>query len=149
MALARAIAARALKGARVVELGCGLGLPSVAAALAGGRVLATDWAPESVAATAANAERNGVHVETLCVDWRAPAPLLARGPFDLALAADVLYEARNVEPLLDLLPRLAPEAWIADPGRAMAAPFWEAAEREWEIRATPPVWRLRRRRAPV
>src|SRR3954454_23943357 len=71
VALARAVAARALRGARVVELGCGLGLPSIAAALAGGRVLGTDWAEESVAATAANAARNDARVETLCVDWRA------------------------------------------------------------------------------
>src|SRR3954451_7345249 len=44
VARARHVAPRALRGARVVELGCGLGLPSLAAARAGGRVLATDWA---------------------------------------------------------------------------------------------------------
>ena len=52
LALARMIAGRALRGARTLELGCGLGLPSIAAALAGGRVLATDWSPEAVAMTA-------------------------------------------------------------------------------------------------
>src|SRR5204862_8184692 len=41
VALAKAIADRSLRGARVLELGCGLGLPSLAAALGGGRVLAT------------------------------------------------------------------------------------------------------------
>src|ERR671928_995387 len=65
VALARSIAGRALKGARVVELGCGLGLPSIAAARAGGRVLATDWSPVAIRATAGNAELNGVEVETL------------------------------------------------------------------------------------
>jgi predicted nicotinamide N-methyase len=40
--LARTVVTRALRGARVLELGCGLGLPSLAAAAAGGRVLATD-----------------------------------------------------------------------------------------------------------
>ncbi len=145
VALAREVAARALKGARVVELGCGLGLPSIAAAMAGGRVLATDWSQDSIAAAAANAERNDVAVETLKVDWREPGALLERGPFDLALAADVLYERRNLEPLLALLPRLAPEAWVADPGRATAAAFWEAAEREFVVTSRPPVWRLRRR----
>ena len=144
VALARAVATRSLKGARVVELGCGLGLPSIAAALAGGRVLATDWAVDSVAATAANAVRNGAQVETLRVDWREPEPLLERAPFDLVLAADVLYEERNVDPLLALLPRLAPEAWIADPGRATAARFWAAAEAGWSVAAKPPVYRLRR-----
>src|SRR3954447_24559702 len=48
VALARAIAGRSLKGARVLELGCGLGLPSIAAAQGGGRVLATDWSPVAI-----------------------------------------------------------------------------------------------------
>ena len=42
LALARVVARRPLTGRRVIELGCGLGLPALAAALAGGRVLATD-----------------------------------------------------------------------------------------------------------
>ena len=49
LALAHDVARRSLRGARVLELGCGLGLPSIAAALAGGRVLATDWSPDAVA----------------------------------------------------------------------------------------------------
>src|SRR3954454_14162542 len=53
-ALARAIGPRALRGARTVELGCGLGLPSIAAALAGARVLATDWSQAAVAMAARN-----------------------------------------------------------------------------------------------
>ena len=70
LALARAVGARALHGARTLELGCGLGLPSLAAALAGGRVLATDWAPDAITMTARNAERNGLKVEVL----RCPGP---------------------------------------------------------------------------
>ena len=35
LALARVVGARALRGARTLELGCGLGLPSLAAAVAG------------------------------------------------------------------------------------------------------------------
>jgi predicted nicotinamide N-methyase len=152
LALARTIAGRALRGARTLELGCGLGLPSIAAALAGGRVLATDWSAEAVAMTAANAERNDAAVETLVCSWTAPEPLLARAPWDLVLASDVLYEARNGDVLLELLPRLGPEVWLADPGRPPAAPFLEAAARDWEIRSRPAaglpqgaVHRLRRR----
>src|SRR4051812_22946375 len=106
LALARTIAGRALRGARTLELGCGLGLPSIAAALAGGRVLATDWSPEAVAMTATNAGRTGVARETLVCSGTEPAPLIERGPWDLVLASDVLYEARNADALLDLLPRL-------------------------------------------
>jgi predicted nicotinamide N-methyase len=133
LALARMIAGRALRGARTLELGCGLGLPSIAAALAGGRVLATDWSPEAVAMTAANAERNGAQLETLVCSWTAPGPLLERAPWDLVLASDVLYEPRNADALLALLPRLGPEVWLADPGRAPSGAFLEAARNDWTI----------------
>src|SRR3954453_22590141 len=96
VALAREVAPRALRGARVVELGCGLGLPSLAAALAGGRVLATDWSAPALDLLLSNAERNGVALELARVDWTSPEALLERAPFDLVLVADVLYERRNL-----------------------------------------------------
>src|ERR687893_2823688 len=71
VALARVVARRPLTGRRVLELGCGLGLPALAAAAAGGRVLATDWAPDSVAMTAHNAERNDLEVATAVFRWDA------------------------------------------------------------------------------
>jgi len=142
LALARVLGGRALHGARTLELGCGLGLPSLAAALAGGRVLATDWSPASVEMTGCNASRNGLEVETLRCSWTDPEPLVARAPWDLVLASDVLYEARNGEALLPLLPRLVGwrgEIWLADPGRPPAARFLAAAEAEFAIerRAAP------------
>jgi len=139
LALARAIGGRALKGARTLELGCGLGLPSIAAALAGGRVLATDWSSEAIRTTEINADRNGAALETLVCSWTEPAPLLERGPWDLVLASDVLYEARNGEALLDLLPRLGRDIWLADPGRKAAERFLEAARE---------IWQVEQRRAP-
>jgi predicted nicotinamide N-methyase len=139
VALAHDVSVRALRGKPTLELGCGLGLPSIAAALAGGRVLATDWSPEAVAATAANAERNGVEVETLLCSWAEPAAIVERGPWPLVLASDVLYEARNVELLLELLPRLVDETGLvllADPGRVPAERFLSAAgDQGWAIRS--------------
>jgi len=116
--LARTLAGRALRGARVLELGCGLGLPSLAAALAGGRVMSTDWAPEAVQAVQRNAERNGLGLEAQVCDWREPPESVLERPWELVIAADVLYERRNVAPLCALLERLGAETWIADPGRA-------------------------------
>ncbi len=159
MALARVVAGRSLRGARTLELGCGLGLPSLAAALAGGRVLATDWSAEAVRHARVNAERNGAAIEGLEVAWARPERIVARAPWDLVLAADVLYERRNGDELLALLPRLvAPggEVWIADPGRAPAADFLAAAEAQFTrasrvIGASPPVTlhTLTRRAAPA
>ena len=140
VALAHDVAMRSLRGKRTLELGCGLGLPSIAAARAGGRVLATDWSPDAVRATAANAERNDVDIETLCCAWGEPDEIVARGPWHLVLASDVLYERRNVDQLLDLLPRLVDErglVLLADPGRAHSAGFLErATENGWIIRST-------------
>ena len=131
--LAAVVAGRNVRGLRVLELGCGLGLPSIAAALGGADVLATDWAPEALDVTRRNADRNGVRVETLLADWSHPASLLERAPFDLVLCADVLYEPRNVDALLELLPLLAPEVLLGEPGRATAGRFFAGAERRWLI----------------
>jgi predicted nicotinamide N-methyase len=125
-ALARVVAGRRLAGRRVLELGCGLGLVSVAAAGAGASVLAVDRSPEAIAFTAANAARNGVRLRTAVCAFDRPDPLLAEAPWDLVLAADVLYEPRNVPVLVWLLPRLVGrggEVWLADPERRTAGAF--------------------------
>ena len=133
MALARELDGVALRGLRVVELGCGLAVPSIAAARAGAAVLATDACAEALALVARNAHANDVRIETATVDWAEPDELVRRAPFDLVLAADVLYERASVAPLLSLLPRLAPEAWLADPGRPAAGAFLEQAGRRWPV----------------
>ena len=139
-ALARAVGVRALRGARVLELGCGLGLPSLAAAAAGGRVLATDWAPDAMALLERNAARNGLTIEVQTVSWAAPEAIVARAPWDLVIASDVLYEPRNGEALLPLLPRLVDargQIWLADPGRPAATRFLAAIAETFTIDSRP------------
>ena len=133
VALARELDGMPLRGLRVVELGCGLAVPSIAAARAGATVLATDMDAEALPLVARNAGANEVQVETAVVDWAQPDELVKRAPFDLVLAADVLYERASVAPMLSLLPRLAPEAWLADPGRPAADAFLEQARRRWPV----------------
>lgn len=126
IALAHAVAERPLGGRRVLELGCGLGLVSVAAALAGATVLAVDRSPEAVAFTAANAARNGVELRTTVCAFDRPGELLAEAPWDLVLAADVLYDRGNLPVLVALLPQLvggSGEVWLADPERRLAGAF--------------------------
>lgn len=133
VALARELDGTDLRGKRVVELGCGLAVPCIAAARAGARVLATDASGEALELAERNAAANGVRLDTARVDWADPDELIGRGPFDVALAADVLYERAAVAQLLALLPRLAPEIWLADPGRPAADAFLEQAGRRWRI----------------
>ncbi len=136
-ALARALPDVA--GLRVVELGCGLGVPSLVAAARGAEVTATDWSEEAIELLQANAERNGLRVATEVRDWRDPWG----ERFDLALAADVLYERRNVAPVLARLFELAPRALVGLAGRPYEDEFLRAAGRPEVVAArvvllTPP-----------
>jgi predicted nicotinamide N-methyase len=133
VALAHELDGVALRGLRVVELGCGLAVPSIAAARAGAEVLATDACADAVALVARNARLNEVHVETATVDWAHPDELVNRAPFDLVLAADVLYEGAHVDVLLSLFPRLGREVWLADPGRPASVAFLERTRSKWSI----------------
>ena len=134
VALARMVAGRTLGGRRVLELGCGgLALPSIVAALAGARVTATDWSEEALALAQRNAGRNGTAIETVVCAWERPDALLAGAPWDLVLAADVLYEQRNVPLLSELLPRLGAVVWLADPHRPPLPSFLEAAAGSFAI----------------
>ena len=114
-------------GARVLELGCGLGLPSLAAALAGGRVLATDWSPQAIELLRENAERNGAELETAIVDWQRPAPLArARAVGPRARRRPALRAPQRRAAARAAAARCSAtrgELWLADPGRAPAEDF--------------------------
>ena len=133
VALAHSVAARPVDGLAVVELGCGLALPSIVAALGGAGVLATDWSAAALAYAHRNARANEAALEVAHVAWADADDLVARGPFDLVLAADVLYERRNAQQLLALLPRLGGEILLADPGRPALASFLTEAAAGWDV----------------
>lgn len=123
--LAEWCAGQDLAGLRVVELGAGLALPSLVALRGGARVLATDWYPDALAFARANARDAGLGaLDTLEVDWSAPPPaLVARGPFDLVMGADILYENRHPRQLAPLITGLAAPGGrvvITDPRRPAA-----------------------------
>jgi predicted nicotinamide N-methyase len=121
-----------VRGRRVLELGCGLGVTAIAALRAGADLLVTDYSPEALALCALNAlDQARMLPKTLRVNWRDPSSTLhvSWKAFPVVLAADVLYERRDVEPLLALVDRVvAPggQLWLAEPGRPPAAQFLEA-----------------------
>ena len=130
----------ALGGQRVLELGSGLGVTAIAALRAGADLLVTDYAPEALALCALNSlDETGVEPAALRLNWRDPSAQffeLVGDGFPIVLAADVLYERRDVEPLLGLVDRIvAPEGdlWLAEPGRAPAVDFVESiVDRGWQ-----------------
>jgi predicted nicotinamide N-methyase len=85
-------------------------------------VTATDWADAAVDLLRENARRNALDLQVERRDWREA--WAAR--FDLTLAADVLYERRNVEPLVERLSELAPSALLALAGRPYEQTFLDA-----------------------
>ena len=135
---ARSPTTRRPPGARVLELGCGLGLPSIVAAREGASVLATDGSSDAVVFAAHSLALNELDGEVAEVDWATQGDaLVARGPWDVVLAADVLYLKASVEAALALLPRLvAPggEIRLADPRRAGARDFLAAARASFTVR---------------
>jgi predicted nicotinamide N-methyase len=119
-----------LTGRQVLELGCGLGLVGLVAALQGARVLSTDYEDAALVFARQNARRNGCpRVRFRLMDWRAPA---LRRRYDYILASDVIYEARNFDPLVLLLRRYLARggtALFSEPGRVNAVPFFALVRR--------------------
>lgn len=131
-------------GRRCIELGCGLGITAAVALAHGADLTATDYAPESLILTRINTLRHSGREPTACLrlNWRSPelAATIAGGPFPVVLAADVVYERRDIEPLLHALDTLlAPDGlfWLADPKREPAEIFLELLrKRGWRIDTT-------------
>jgi predicted nicotinamide N-methyase len=121
-----------LEDVRALELGCGLGVTATAALQRGVSLLVTDYSPESLALCALNTARNAGRTPVARqVNWREPDAVflqIAGEGFPIVLAADVLYEARDVDPLRQLSERIVAAdgmLWLAEPGRAPARRFVE------------------------
>ncbi len=115
MALSRLLVERDLAGpdARMFELGCGLGLPSLVGAHCGARVVASDWQWDPLVLLRRSAALNGVDVGTVQMDWRTVA---MKGVFDLVVGADVAYDAAEEDALV-----VALAACVREGGRIVMA----------------------------
>jgi predicted nicotinamide N-methyase len=159
--LAERVATMPVDDRRFLELGCGAGLVSVAAAIAGFDVTATDYYEEALRFTALNVLVNtGALIDTRIGDWRRfPHDI---GRFELVVASDVLYEQPHAGLIAGVLDRTLTargSAMIADPGRIAAPQFVdECKERgmpaaildrvpfeEGNIRQTIDLYEVRRR----
>ena len=110
-------------------------MTATAALAAGADLYVADYAPLSLAFCRLNALRNVERApRPLAFNWREPlSEVLARlgslPPFPIILAADILYERRDIAPVLALIDRLlAPggQLWLTEPGRQTARGFLNA-----------------------
>jgi predicted nicotinamide N-methyase len=120
---------------KVLEIGCGLGLPAILAGkLGANQTIATDYLPEALDFARLNWERN-LSIDSAqfdVLDWRNIPENYKNAPPqykpDILLAADVAYEKRAFEPLLDAFEHLVkPDGTIliAEPNRYISKDFFE------------------------
>jgi len=122
-----------IKNKKILELGCGLGLAGITATFCGGEVLFTDYEPLALEFTQINFQRNFKRRATVqYMDWRKP---LKDKSFDIILAADVLYEKRWLEPILNVIKECLKDSgiiFLAEPNRTIAKDFFKTiANMNW------------------
>lgn len=123
---------------RVLELGTGLGLCAIVAQWLGAQVTLNDYQPDALQFALWNASQNGIHnIQTLLADWRHFPDV---EPFDVVIAADILYERRLHKALHDVLTKATAShsrVLLADPWRDSAWEFLVEMERAgWQVRFT-------------
>ena len=115
-------------GRRVLELGCGLGLPSIVAAKLGATVTASDFHPDVRPWCETNAAANHVPLTFQACDWISPPAWEA---FDVVIGSDLIYEQRHIPALVSCISTCCAakgQAIIADPGRDGLAHFTAAMQ---------------------
>lgn len=120
-----------VKNKSVLELGCGLGLPSLVAAHLGGEVLATDFHPDVEEYFKRNCRHSSIHCDYQRMNWREERNDSQK--FDVVIGSDVLYESRHPgEVARGLMKFCKPEGTIilSDPGRNYLQQFVTAMNNE-------------------
>ncbi len=115
----------------VLELGCGPGIAGLGAAHRTKNVTVSDYQPEALELAELNWLHNaGRSPEKLLLDWRYPDE---KFKYDILLAADVAYEKRFFEPLLNTfrkMTRPGGSVVLSEPGRAIAKDFFDLMEKQ-------------------
>lgn len=125
IALADEMSRFPIAGKRILEVGCGIGLPSMVLQQRGANITASDWHPLAEEFLRHNTDLNGlapIHFSN--ASWLGPNPHLGR--FDLIIGSDLLYERDHPELLAGFLASHANPAChilLTDPGRTNCSPF--------------------------
>lgn len=119
LVLAHYISSYQTAGKRILEVGCGVALPSLLLNAQNADISATDYHPEVASFLEKNTQLNktkDIHFEQ--VNWADKTDGL--GLFDLIIGSDLLYEDQHIKLLADFVQRHAKtkcEIIIVDPGR--------------------------------
>ena len=118
-----------VNGKSVLEIGCGLGLSGMVAHAFGGKVILSDYLPAALELAAYNWKKNFTEeAQVLQLDWREVKPEQAA---DVILAADVAYEERAFEPLMNafrILMKPHSRLILTEPNRHIAKDFLKMLE---------------------
>jgi len=116
-----------IKNKTILELGCGLGYPSLVATHLGAKVLATDFHPDVEEYFQRNCRHSNMSCDYQRLNWREDKKDI--GLFDIVMGSDVLYESKHASEVVKGLIRfLKPggKILLSDPGRNYLQPFLEA-----------------------
>lgn len=135
---------RHLRGLRVLELGCGTGLPGILAAKCGALVTLTDSValPRSLRHLSACCEANGLvpnrDVHILGLAWGLfLSEVHSLRPVDLLLASDCFYEPSQFEEVLSTV------AYLLDGTDARFLCSYQERSTDWSIEALLKKWGLK------
>jgi predicted nicotinamide N-methyase len=120
-----------LNGSRVLEIGCGLALPSFIVTRNGGEVIATDFHDDVPLFLEINQKQNSLSFPYKKMNWRDEIERTRAdlGLFDFVIGSDILYESQHpMQVAKALLAFLKPGGKIilSDPGRAYIQKFISA-----------------------
>ncbi|MEA9355478.1 methyltransferase domain-containing protein [Bacteriovorax sp. PP10] len=122
------------EGKKILEIGCGLALPSFIATRFGGNVIATDFHADVPLFLQENQEKNKINFEYQVMNWRneIERTKTSLGLFDLVIGSDILYESQHADQVAEaLIAFLKPggKILLSDPGRAYVQKFISAMQK--------------------
>ena len=129
--LSQSLTREMCEGKKILEIGCGLALPSFIATRFGGNVIATDFHADVPLFLKQNQDKNNISFKYEVMNWRNEIERAknAHGQFDLVLGSDILYERQHTMQVAKaLIAFLKPGGKIilSDPGRAYVQHFISA-----------------------
>ncbi|MCD6489950.1 MAG: methyltransferase domain-containing protein [Thermodesulfobacterium sp.] len=120
---------------KILEIGAGLGVPSLAAAKVRHKVCATDFEKLPLEFIKLSAKENNLTIETQILDWTKPN---LSGKFDLIIGSEVVFRKSLFKPLIELFKNYLEEGGeviLSHPSerKRTLIPFLHEAQKNFKI----------------